>query len=396
MAESARPMASAAAAGKHFLGKAQGAAKKGPEVVAAKDGKESRASRTQESTEKQSSHLPSLRNYHYYSQQLTNVWKQRWEQAPETWRKYVSNAPKEFGFTEEEETKTAINNRTYVETPPLTKCGRVGTTLIISAVGAFSKVLLNGFNTLNMYNMHLLYNAIENRQSSQGLLTVSNHQSVLDDPFLLAAILPPRILTSASKMRWGLCSLDICFQNSLVSRALKLGKALPIQRRGGIAQTFLTDAAEKLSDGDWVHIYPEGRVRQEGMGYSKRGVGKLLTMAYEARRGLPMVLPMYHEGAENIMPQSPGTHELKSAVPRRGQQLFVMTGEPVDVSSIFDKLMPACEAAGGTSTDPLPCLRLYEELADFLGITIRLMRAELRKKVRKDHDVDLGDPYEAS
>lgn len=324
------------------------------------------------------------------------IWERRWAESPEEWRNFVSLNPKVFGLTEVEEEKIRRRNKNFVSTPPLSGNGGIGTATIIGTVGAFSKVFLTTLNDLNVYRLELLYDAIEHRSHSQGLLTFSNHQSIMDDPFLLAAILPRRILLNPELMRWGLCSLDICFQNALVSRTLKLGKALPIERRGGIGQSFLQAAAEKLSHGDWVHIYPEGRVRQSGMGYAKRGVGKLLAMTFEARQGLPLILPMYHEGIEHVMPQSHDTHTLKYCVPRVGKKLFVMAGEPIDLSHIFHRLMPACIAGGGTATDPPACLRLYEEVADTMAITMRLLRAEMRRKVRDNEGIDLGEPFELS
>ena len=305
--------------------------------------------------------------------------------------------PKRFGLTADEERKIRTKNVTYVETPPLSPYRSVvGSTLIISAVSAFSKLLLTRFNTLHTFQMHNLYDAIEHRPKGQGLLTVSNHKSVIDDPFLLSAILPARILLRAKEMRWGLCSLDICFQNALISRTLRLGKALPIERRGGLRQPFLQVAAEKLADASWLHIYPEGRVRQHGMGYSKRGVGKVVADAYERSAKLPLVVPIFHQGVENVAPQNQQTHKLESAIPHRGQHIYVMAGEPVDIAPIFERYMPACAADGGVQSDSPNCLRLYEEVADFLAIAVRLVRAELRKKVRQEHQVDLGNPYEMS
>lgn len=324
------------------------------------------------------------------------IWESRWDESPEEWRDFVSLNPKVFGMTEAEENEIREKNKTYVSTPPLTGNGGLGTAMIIGTVGTLSKVLMTALNDLHLYRMELLYDAVEHRSNARGLLTFSNHQSVMDDPFLLAALLPPRILLNPKLMRWGLCSLDICFQNALVSRTLKLGKALPIERRGGVAQSFVQSASEKLSNGDWVHIYPEGRVRQTGMGYAKRGVGKLLAMTFEARQGLPLILPLYHEGIEHVMPQKRDSNTLKYCLPRVGKKMFVLAGEPIDLSHIFHRLMPACEAAGGTRTDSPPCLRLYEEVADSMAITMRLLRAEMRRKVRNVEGIDLGEPFELS
>lgn len=397
MSESAQSVSSSAAIRHRLFGTSLKPTKQQPDSTSETIPSESQSSETLFSGGVEI--LDEKHNEHIYASPEEvgqNVWRKRWDAAPELWRQFVSTKSKVFGLTEEEEEKLKRKNKTYVPTPPLSGNGGLGTSLIIGTVGTFSKIVMKALNTVHEYRMELLFNFIEYRDKSQGLLTFSNHQSVLDDPILLAAILPNRILLNPQLMRWGLCSLDICFQNSLVGRTLRLGKAIPIQRRGGIAQPFLRTASGKLSNGDWVHIYPEGRTRQIGMGYAKRGVGKLLAMTYEARRGLPIVLPMYHEGVEQILPQSPETNNLKSAFPKLGKQMFIMTGEPLDLTHIFQRLMPDCIAAGGTATDPPPCIRLYEEVADAMGVTMRLLRAEMRRKVRLDHSIDLGEPYELS
>lgn len=325
-----------------------------------------------------------------------SVWEKRWDESPIEWREFLINNPKVLGLTEKQEENIARRNQTYVDTPPLSENGGIGTAMIAAAAGFFGKVLLTTLNRLHTYRLDILYDAIEKRDSSTGLLTVSNHKSVIDDPFLLGAIMPRRILFDSELLRWGFCSLDICFQSALISRALRLGKALPIQRRGGVGQHFLHVAGRKLSNGDWVHIFPEGRVRQSGMGYWKRGVGRLLTMYYEAHQGLPLIIPLCHEGIEKVMPECPQTNDLISPIPRTGKEMFLMAGEPIDLNHIFHRLMPQCKEAGGTAKDPPACLRLYEEVADFMAVTIRLLRAELRQKVRADGKADLGDPFEMS
>lgn len=325
------------------------------------------------------------------------VWRERWDAAPDEWKQHATNIEKVFGITDDEELRIAARNETYVHTAELQRRSRIGTTALCITVGTLSKVFLHRLNSMHAHRLHILHDAIERREKGRGLLTISNHKSVLDDPFLLGSLLPPRILINANSMRWALCSLDICFQDAWASRTLRLGKALPIQRRGGVGQKFLADAGDKLSNGDWVHMFPEGRVRQKGMGYFKRGVGKMLAVVYEENEGqLPLIVPMYHEGIEKVMPQRVDSNRLESTIPKRGKSMYVVTGEPVDVTHIFNRLMPECQASGGTAVDAPSCMRLYEEVADFMAIIMRLMRAEARQLIRREHEVDLGQPYELS
>jgi monolysocardiolipin acyltransferase len=319
--------------------------------------------------------------------------------APRGWIDALRNAPKVCELTEAERTRIFERNKTAVPPPPSGLGNSFGNHVAIVTVGALSRVLIRGLNSLQMYRMDVLYNAIESRPHGQGLLTVSNHRSVADDPIMLSAMMPPRILFRAGSMRWGLCSTDICYQSSWFARFVMMGKALPITRGVGVGHEFVTAAAEKLARGDWVHIYPEGRVVQNTVGYAKRGVGRMLAIAHERARGtqgLPVVLPMYHEGMENVMPQDGETHELLGIIPRVGNRIFAIAGDPLDVRDIFDRLMPACARAGGTARDPAECLRLYEEIADRLALSIKILRAELRVRVRREYGLFLGDPYEIS
>lgn len=319
--------------------------------------------------------------------------------APSGWLESLRELPKIYGLTDAERARIAGRNLNFVEPPPSGPGDSLVNGVLIGIVGTLGKVLMKGLNSLYAYRTEVLFDAIEHRHPDQGLVTVSNHRSVVDDPLMLGAMLPPRILWRPHLMRWGLCSVDICFQNPLFARFVTAGKALPIMRGAGVGHPFVAAAAEKIVRGDWVHIYPEGRVVQSSVGYFKRGFGKMLAKAYEHRggsTGLPIVLPMYHEGGENVMPQDKFTHDLLRCIPRVGNRMFAIIGDPVDLRDIFDRYMPACARAGGTKTDPAECLRLYEQVADRIALSIRLLRAELRMRVRADHGLFLGDPYETS
>ena len=64
------------------------------------------------------------------------------------------------------------------------------------------------------------------------------------------------------------------------------GKTLPIERGHGPQQPAMQTAAELLAHGDWVHVFPEGRVGYSGrLQACKWGVGKLVcdTVAHSGR-----------------------------------------------------------------------------------------------------------------
>ena len=57
------------------------------------------------------------------------------------------------------------------------------------------------------------------------------------------------------------------------------------------------------SKGDWLHIFPEGKVSKDGeLGRLKWGLGKLLCDVEEMGGQQPIVLPFWHSGMEKVGP----------------------------------------------------------------------------------------------
>jgi len=85
----------------------------------------------------------------------------------------------------------------------------------------------------------------------RGLLTVSNHVCVLDDP-MIWGVLPFRHSFSPENHRWSMGSYDLCFQNKVLSTFFTLGQVLPTHRSayspyGGLFQPTMTQAIRLLS-----------------------------------------------------------------------------------------------------------------------------------------------------
>lgn len=103
------------------------------------------------------------------------------------------------------------------------------------------------------------------RRPDQGLLTVSNHRSLFDDPGVVSCLLPLPLAIQPRYNRWGLCSQEYCFSDALpglVKGYIGAGQVLPICRGGGIDQRALLDFGRHLACGEWCHVFPEGGVWQ--------------------------------------------------------------------------------------------------------------------------------------
>ncbi|RHY27636.1 hypothetical protein DYB25_007816 [Aphanomyces astaci] len=207
-----------------------------------------------------------------------------------------------------------------------------------------AKVYLGKLNNFTCRNEETLEKWVLSRPDHRALITVTNHSATVDDPAVLAAMLPWSC-ARPSLSRWSICSQEYCYaKGPLLSTIFFGSKTLPIKRGAGIDHPFLQDLFQRVQDGDWVHIFPEGKIVQGGglggrdgpdaatIGRLKWGVGKLIARAEIT----PVVLPIYHVGMDKVMPQTPD-HKLKSIVPRLGQRVHVLVGSPIYFDDLFKK-----------------------------------------------------------
>ena len=127
----------------------------------------------------------------------------------------------------------------------------------IFAAGAISRIFLFAFNRTEVNGLprflDLLRSRSDHETRQRGLLTVSNHVSVIDDPLIWGAL--PFSFTAVQgymNHRWSLASHDICFTNPFLAHFFTLGQTLPTHRQahsqyGGISQPTMTEAVRILS-----------------------------------------------------------------------------------------------------------------------------------------------------
>ncbi|CAM9269692.1 unnamed protein product [Choristocarpus tenellus] len=189
-----------------------------------------------------------------------------------------------------------------------------------------------------LYSMNL-------RPDGEPLLTVANHASTLDDPALFAAMMPWDVTLRPSRMRWTICSQEICFETAAIAAFFGCGKVLPIHRGGGLDQKPLLDFARRLAAGDWCHVFPEGKTVQTGtlggrldeekvakVGRLKWGVGKMIAHAPR----LPTVVPFFHTGMQNVVAEDPVSKDVLPTQPRFQKKLTIRVGDPVPVLDLIE------------------------------------------------------------
>ncbi|KAJ5596540.1 hypothetical protein N7450_002998 [Penicillium hetheringtonii] len=290
-------------------------------------------------------------------------------------------------------------------------------------------------------------------QRSKGLITVSNHISVMDDP-LIWGLLPMRFWNK----RWSFGSHDICFQGRPLSFFFTMGQVLPTHRLahspfGGLGQPAMTEAIRLLSKGpftvdhhpakpelqhfslrnvcidpfsdlpiayttngedahyapsayscnsySWVHIFPEGKIHQsprKTMRYFKWGIARLILETSEC----PDIVPMWIQGVDDIMHES---REFPRFLPRPGKDVSVTFGSKVDTEAVFgetrsrwQKLKAKIEKADPQSRD-LPAGVLSESLltnkeAVELRKEVTLKIRNLVLDVRRSRGLPDEDPKE--
>ncbi|CAL1382679.1 unnamed protein product [Linum trigynum] len=196
---------------------------------------------------------------------------------------------------------------------------------VILMVGAFAKAVTTLLNNTSVRNADTLLRLVRSRPPGVPLITVSNHMSTLDDPLLWGFKGFP--ITNSKLARWVLAAEDICFRNSLYSYFFRQGKCIPITRGAGIYQDHMSEALQRLSNGEWLHTFPEGKVNQEiaPIRRLKWGTASLIVRAPVT----PIVLPIVHRGFQEVMPENYRSGR-RPRFPLRNKNIDIIVGEPIE------------------------------------------------------------------
>lgn len=146
-----------------------------------------------------------------------------------------------------------------------------------------------------------------------------------------------------------------CFWSAALVPFFRAAKVLPVDRGAGMHQRGMAAAEDRLAGGDWVHIFPEGTRSRDGkLGPVRKGIGRLVAACPQP----PLIVPFVHQGMEGVMPKG-------TKVPKVGQSVQVLVGEPIDVSDLL---------AQGQS---LGEEKLYKAIAQRVGVRLHALTAQL-------------------
>jgi len=249
--------------------------------------------------------------------------------------------------------------------------------LITTGVFALAKSAVK-FSDVKVYDNTCLDSYL-NRSVNQPLVTVSNHNSTIDDPVVLSQIVSWKYIFRPHLLRWGWCAREYCFYNRIVSFFFGAGKLLPIVRGEGLYQPGFDQAQSVVERGDWMHIFPEGRCinsNDNSLGPLRWGVGKLVGDAF--LKGMdPIVIPVVHNGMQSLLSHYHYRPRLFKAHVR------ILVGKPIYLQDIYQHHTKLVNNNSGWS-DPYPPNRelLYIALTARISKSMRDLNEQLLKEMQ--------------
>ncbi|KAI1412927.1 acyltransferase [Hypoxylon sp. FL1857] len=309
---------------------------------------------------------------------------------------------------------------------------RMTSSIVMGLTAALSRGFLYGLNSVEVVGLERFLDILDKRKDvekrQRGLITVSNHTSVLDDP-IMWGVLPLKYGFNPSNHRWGLGAHDICYKNKLLGSFFYSGQVLPTHRlqhssHGGLfqptvsqairllsSQPFVTpvsevseeshDVPDPFTSGEltftttgmdqyvapsiysqnrysWVHIFPEACVHQHPkmfLRYFKWGVSRLILES----EPMPDVLPMFIDGVQHVMPED---RKWPRFVPRFPVKFRVAFGELLDTEKTFGDLRARWRELVRKENKTLAMGELTDELK--YGKEAVDLRIEVARRVRDE------------
>lgn len=191
------------------------------------------------------------------------------------------------------------------------------TVMIITSFFIF--FILKVLNRSKFYGMKVI------RKEKAPYIFASNHTTMFDSGFLDCFIFFRQMYFNYKLAPYHTPEYGNFYKNKLMAWYMDHAKCIPLERGKGLDQPAQKIVSQKLTEGNIVHIFPEGTRSRTGKLLSgKGGIGKRI---YETK---VKVIPCYHEGMRDILP-------VGKYFPRMGKKVSVIIGEPIYFDEFFEK-----------------------------------------------------------
>ena len=181
------------------------------------------------------------------------------------------------------------------------------------------------------------------RGTNQGMITVSNHRSLFDDPGIVSCLLPLPIAIQPRYNRWAICSQEYCFNDALpgiVKGYIGAGQVLPICRGGGLDQKLFLDFSRHLACGEWCHLFPEGGVWQWDELGGRRELPENAVMSASSDFATNANNTNTNGNNDNVTKIAPATLKQKALPPANIGKLKWGVGKMIAHAPITPKVIP--------------------------------------------------------
>lgn len=194
---------------------------------------------------------------------------------------------------------------------------------VITLIHTASRLYLRLFQQVQTKNLRTLRNLVLKRPSNMPLVTIGNHTSCVDDP-VLWGLLPYRNIFNNASIRWIPAANEVCFGTRFLDFLFSRSQLVPVVRGDGVYQRGMSFCLERLKEGKWIHVFPEGKVNiNKEFHRFKWGVSRLIVEAETT----PIVVPFWHIGMDDMLPNS------RPYIPQLFKRLTFLVGEPLDLTS---------------------------------------------------------------
>ncbi|KAI5299257.1 hypothetical protein KEM56_003383 [Ascosphaera pollenicola] len=210
------------------------------------------------------------------------------------------------------------------------------------AVAGLCRAFLYGASNLELHGQEEFFELLESRvdrdKRKRGLITVSNHISVLHSP--VAGLFQPTMTQAIRIISKGPFPADPHLADDSLQRWSRENICVDPFSEVDTAYTttghdsILAPSAYACNSYSWIHIFPEGKIHQtteKTMRYFKWGIARLILEANEC----PDVVPIWIEGTDEVMHES---RTFPRFLPRIFKRISITFGAKTDPEEMFGDL----------------------------------------------------------